>query len=146
VERGLVEPSLKTLRSLAGHFGTSVAALFDEGDGPSVHVSVEGARSRISSPQGHIQYERLTPGNGKLEVLRGLLEVGGTSSDACWSHDAVECAYVLRGTLTVQVGENQHHDVPTGAAISFDSNLPHRYVNRGAERVEFVLSVTPPTP
>lgn len=147
VERGIVEPSLKTLRTLSGYFGTSVSALFDEGGTtPTVHVSRPGARSRISSPQGHIQYERLMVGNGKLEVLRGVLEAGGTSSDKCWSHDAVECAYVLAGTLTVQIGDDQHHEVAAGAAISFDSNLPHRYLNHGAETVEFLLSVTPPTP
>jgi transcriptional regulator with XRE-family HTH domain len=146
VERGVVEPSLKTLRSLAGYFGTSVATLFDDGGAPAVHVSVEGARSRISTPQGHVLYERLTAGNGKLEVLRAVLDVGGTSSDECWSHDAVECAFVISGSLTAEVGENQYHEVAAGAAISFDSNMPHRYLNRGSETVEFILSVTPPTP
>lgn len=145
VERGVAEPSLKTLRSLARYFGTSVATLFDDGDRPGAHVSLPGDRSRISSPTGHIQYERLAQGSGLLEVLRGVLEPGETSSDDKWAHDAVECAYVLTGTLTVEVGRAEY-DVLPAAAISFDSNQPHRYLNRGTERVEFILSVTPPTP
>ncbi|HQR25526.1 MAG TPA: cupin domain-containing protein [Nocardioides sp.] len=145
VERGVVEPSLKTLRSLSAHFGTSVATLFEETSPAPVHVSRPGSRSRISSPPGQIQYERLTPGNGQLEVLHGTLEPGESSSEACWAHDAIECAYVLTGILTVEVGEDTH-EVPADAAVSFDSNRPHRYLNRGDQTVRFILSVTPPTP
>lgn len=145
IERGVTEPSLKTLRSLARYFGSSVATLFDEKDAPRVHVSRPDRRSRLSSPKGHIQYERLTPGNGQLEVLRGVLGPGENSSDETWSHDAVECVYVLTGVLTVEVG-GTGHDVPAGIAITLDSNQPHRYVNHSAQRVEFILSVTPPTP
>ncbi|KAA1380705.1 helix-turn-helix domain-containing protein [Aeromicrobium fastidiosum] len=146
VERGVAEPSLKTLRSLATFFGTSVSTLFDDGeDLPGVHLSLPGERSRISSPSGHIQYERIAQGRGQLEVLIGVLGPGDTSSDEAWAHEAVECAYVLTGTLTVEVGRATH-EVPVGAAISFDSNQPHRYLNRGSEQVRFILSATPPTP
>jgi transcriptional regulator with XRE-family HTH domain len=145
IERGVVEPSLKTLRSLAGYFGTSVSALFDEGAVVEAYVSRPGTRPRISSPRGSIQYERLTKGNGKLEVLRGVLAPGDSSSDAGWSHDAVECAYVLAGSLTVEIGDTTY-DVGAGSAVTLNSNKPHRYINNGSEVVEFLLSVTPPTP
>ncbi len=73
IERGVTEPSLRALRQLARVFGQSVATLFDEGAAPACHIGREGERSRIVSPRGFIQYERLAPGNGQLEVLRGLL-------------------------------------------------------------------------
>lgn len=145
IERGVTEPSLKSLRLLATVFGESVATLFDD-EGPlSVHVSKAGERSRIISPKGHVQYERMGPSNGQLEVLRGVLEAGETSSDEQWSHPSVECAYVVRGTLTVKVGRGIY-TVATGDTITLDSRQPHSYSNETSETVEYILAVTPPTP
>lgn len=145
IERGTTEPSLRSLRLLANVFGQAISALFEDDAVPAVHVSRAGERSRITSPRGHIQYERLAPGNGQLEVLRGLLAPGETSSDEPWSHAALECAYVIHGTLTAIVGGTSH-EVKAGDAITLDSRQPHRYCNNGTEFVEFILSVNPPTP
>lgn len=145
IERGVTEPSLKSLRMLAKAFGESVATLFDDEASLSVHVSKAGERSRITSPKGHVQYERMGPGNGQLEVLRGVLEPGETSSEEQWSHPSVECAYVVRGTLTVTVARSTHQ-VVAGDAVTIDSRQPHKYGNDTASTVEFILAVTPPTP
>lgn len=145
VERGITEPSLKTLRALANVFGQSVSTLFEEDVAVVVHVSRPGERSKISSPKGLIQYERLTHGNGQLEVLRGVLNPGEQSSEAAWSHPAVECAYVLTGTLLAIVGTKTYR-VEAGEAITIDSRQPHKYQNDTGGVVEFVLAVNPPTP
>lgn len=145
VERGITEPSLKSLRALAGVFGQSVSALFEEPNPVSLHVSRPGERSKISTPVGHIQYERLTPGNGQLAVLKGTLAPAERSGDHPWAHPAIECVYVLTGVLTVLVGD-QTVTVESGEAITIDSNQPHLYSNETGETVTFILSVTPPTP
>jgi transcriptional regulator with XRE-family HTH domain len=145
VERGITEPSLATLRRLAGVFGESVASLFDDRAAPVVWVSRPGERSTLRGPKGQVAYERLTPGNGQMEVLRGVLEPGEATSAEPWSHASLECAFVVAGVLTTEV-DGTAREVLAGEAITFDSRLPHRYVNTSAERVEFLLSVTPPTP
>lgn len=145
IERGVTEPSLATVRKLAGVFGESVASLFDDADRPAVWVSRPGERSSLMGPRGRVRYERLTPGNGQLEVLRGTLLPGEASSDEPWSHPSVECAVVLAGQLTVEVGERTH-EVAAGESITFDSRQPHRYRNAGAAEVEFLICVTPPNP
>ncbi|MGV8912056.1 MAG: helix-turn-helix domain-containing protein [Rhodoglobus sp.] len=145
IERGVTEPSLKSLRLLATVFGESISTLFDDATLLTVHVSHAGERSRITTPKGHVQYERLAPSNGQLEVLRGVLAPGETSSDEQWGHPAVECVVVLAGTLTVEVARSSF-DVVKGDAITIDSRQPHRYCNETKETVEFILSVTPPTP
>ena len=145
VERGVTDPSLKSLRSIAEVFGQSVSALFDDGAVPAVHISREGERSRVVSPRGYVQFERLAPGNGQLEVLRGLLGPGEVSSDGPSSHPSIECTYVVAGTLTVTVGDARY-EVTAGEAITIGPDQPHLYSNDGAGKVEFVQAVTPPIP
>jgi transcriptional regulator with XRE-family HTH domain len=142
IERGVTDPSLKSLRSIAEAFGQPVAALFDDGAVPPVHISRAGQRSRIVSPQGCIQYERLAPGNGQLEVLRGLLNPGESSSDRPSSHPSIECTYVVSGILTVTIGRARY-EVAAGEAITIGPGQPHLYSN-SAGTVEFVQAVTPP--
>ena len=145
IERGVTEPSLATLRRLAGVFGESVSALFDDQDRPPVWVSRPGNRSTLAGPRGTVGYERLTPSNGRLEVLRGVLVPGEATSDELWAHPSLECAVVVEGTLTVDIGPDAHR-VTAGDAITFDSRQPHRYRNDSAADVEFLISVTPPNP
>lgn len=145
VERGVTDPSLKTLRALSSVFGEASSSLFSNSQPVLLHVSRPGERSRISSPTGHIQYERITPNNGQLEVLRGTLHSGDWSSDTPWSHDAIECVYVEEGVLTVIVGERRL-SLETGESVTFESRQPHRYGNETDEITTFILSVTPPTP
>lgn len=145
IERGKAEPSLKSLRLLASVLGQSVSDLFDESGPIAATVSRAGERSRITSPRGYIQYERLAASNGQLEVLRGLLGPGEVSSDAPWAHPSVECVVVLAGALTVHIAE-QSLQVSAGESVTFDSRQPHRYQNASDGEVEFLVSVAPPTP
>lgn len=146
IERGVTDPSLRTLRLLADHFGQSIATLFQ--GTPSMdaaHVTRPDDRMIISATDGQVHYRRVTHGNGQLEVLHGMLEPGEASSDEAWSHEAVECAYVLAGELTVEV-DGETFALGTGEAITLCSARPHRYVNAGEQATEFLVSVTPPTP
>lgn len=145
IERGVTEPSLATLRRLTGVFGESMASLFEDRSAPQVWLSRPGERSTLRGPHGQIGYERLTPGNGQMEVLRGVLEPGEAISEEPWSHPSLECAFVVAGTLTVEL-DGVPRVVAAGEAITFDSRLAHRYRNGAAERVEFLISVAPPTP
>lgn len=147
LERGVAEPSLRSLRALSTVFGTDASTLFDGGT-PGVlktYVSRPGQRPRISSPIGQIQYERVTPNNGQVEVLKGHLEPGDWSSEEPWAHEAVECAYVETGTLTVEI-ESEEFTLESGESVTFSSNRAHRYGNLSSAPVSFLLSVSPPTP
>lgn len=145
VERGIREPSLKTLRALSTAFGASTSAMFAQPGPIPVHHSRPGERSRLQSPQGTVQYERLTPSNGQLEVLRGVLQPGEMSSTEDWAHIAVECAYVLEGVVTIHV-DGQRLPVSAGEALTFDAARPHRYVNEGDAPAVYLTVATPPTP
>lgn len=146
LERGISQPSLKTLRALSRVFGSSASALFARASQETiVHISIPGQRSRISSPVGIVQYERLTPNNGQLEVLRGILHPGEWSSEEPWAHEAFECVYVVESSLTVIIGQKKYH-VASGESISFHGSQPHQYGNLSDQIVTFIVSVSPPTP
>lgn len=145
IERGVTEPSLATLRKLAAVFGESIAVLFAEESAPAVWQSRPGKRSILRGPHGSIEYERLTPGNGRVEVLRTVLKPGQDTSAELWGHASLECAYVIAGELTVQVGETEYL-VPAGESLTFEARQPHRYHNASAGPVEVLLSISPPIP
>ncbi|MYU22681.1 cupin domain-containing protein [Streptomyces sp. SID8352] len=145
IENGNADPSVATLRKLAGVFDSDIAALFSEPNAPMVHISRPGTRSLLSAPQGRITYERLTPGRGDLEVLRANLAPGDVSSAEPWAHPSSECALVLSGTIVVEINE-ENHELLAGDSVTFDSRLPHRYLNTSREPAALVIAVTPPTP
>jgi transcriptional regulator with XRE-family HTH domain len=145
IEREVTEPSLTTLRALSGVFGESMAALFLDPQAPAVWLSRPGERTQIIGPKGGVSYERITPGNGPMEVLRAVFAPGQYSVMSTVSHPSVECMYVVRGAMVVEVAGVAHHAL-AGEAITFEATHPHRYINRGDVDAEIILSVTPPVP
>jgi len=145
IERGTTDPSLATIRKLAAVFGADLATLFAEPAPAAVHHSKPGKRTGLAAADGHITYERLTPGRTDLEVLKGTLGPGEATSEEGWSHPSTECAVVITGTVTAEVG-GVTYELLTGESITFDSRVLHRYMNRGDVPAEFILSVTPPNP
>jgi transcriptional regulator with XRE-family HTH domain len=145
VERSLTDPSLETVRRLATVFGESITSLFAEPGAPSVWISRPGSRSTLTAPAGQVSYERLTAGNGELEVLRAVLEPGQVSAQEPRGHPSTECVYVVSGELIAQIAGVDYR-VIGGESISFDARLPHRYRNMSASQTEAILSMTPPSP
>ncbi|MGH3384431.1 MAG: helix-turn-helix domain-containing protein [Nocardioidaceae bacterium] len=146
VERGLTDPSLETLRRIAQALEVPIFSLFqDDGGGDEAVRVVRGDRRMfVRSPHGDITYSRISAGPGRLEVLEGMLEAGGTSSEELWSHPSEECAVVLAGRLTLQVGDDEWV-LAEQDSCSFDSRLPHRYLNPTKKPCRFLLAVTPPS-
>ncbi|WP_114905868.1 cupin domain-containing protein [Ornithinimicrobium murale] len=145
LENATTDPSLATLRKLANVFDTSIATLFGDPDAPLVHLSVPGERVHLTAPTGNFAYDRVTPGRGDLEVLHVVMAPGDQSSAEGWAHQSTECAYVIAGEVTVELS-GERRVLSAGHALTFDSQLPHRYINDSAGQAEMILSVTPPTP
>lgn len=145
IEREVTEPSLTTLRNLSVVFGESMSALFSDPAAPSVWISRPGERVTLTVPKGGISYERLTRGNGQMEVLRAVFEPGQFSSSEAVTHPSLECVYVISGELTAEIA-GQLHVVRAGESITFEADAPHRYLNNGKDRCEMIVSVTPPIP
>lgn len=145
VERGLTDPSLETLRRVAQALDVPIFSLFQDDElETAVRVVRSDRRMCVSSPAGALAYSRVSAGPGKLEMLEGVLEPSGASSEQLWSHPSEECTLVLDGELVVEVGE-QHWVLAQGDSCSFNSRLPHRYRNTAEVPCRFVIAVTPPS-
>ncbi|MBB3182235.1 helix-turn-helix domain-containing protein [Variovorax sp. Sphag1AA] len=145
IEREVTQPSLATLRALSSVFNEPMDALFQDPAVPTIRVSRPGERTLLVRPKDTISYERLTCGDGPMEVLRTVLNPGQFSLSTKATHETVECIYVVRGVLTVELA-GITHEVRAGEAFNFDAIHSHRYGNNGNEDAEVVISITPPIP
>ncbi len=168
IETGKSRPSMSTLFAIARELHISLDELFSEqrgepapaketgGEhaGPAVpasgappegvvatqHVQRAGGRSAIDLETG-VRWERLTPPHANHDVafLYVVYEVGGSSSpdDSLMSHGGREYGLVLSGWLEVTVG-TETYELGSGDSICFDSTVPHRVRNIGAEPVHGV--------
>ncbi|MBL5972362.1 MAG: cupin domain-containing protein [Candidatus Leucobacter sulfamidivorax] len=145
LERGLVDPSLETLRRISRALDVPLFSLFAEAkDEHTVSVIRSGQETTIRSPDGSLVYKRKSHTVADLEVLAVTMLPRSESRDALWSHEAEECIVVMSGDLVVETSAGVYALAP-GDSCHYDSRLPHRFVNKSDQRVEFLISVTPPS-
>ncbi|MGJ8623529.1 MAG: helix-turn-helix domain-containing protein [Yoonia sp.] len=142
IELGRVQPSVDTLYSISNALNISVDQLFnssaqDDADipsgrdglhtGPTQGVVRAADRQRIRLAGG-IQWELLTPvPDSNLEFLRVVYEPGAASCpvDALVRHGGAEYAFIISGTLGLQVGFEKY-ELNAGDSMTFNADNPHR--------------------
>lgn len=145
VERGRVDPSLATLRSIARSLEIPLFELFAAQDGaPQVEIVRAGAATEITSPDRGLVYSRMSKLGGSLEVLKAHLSPGATSHGEPWTHPAEECVVVLAGELCVEV-DGIDYRLNAGDSCYFDSRMPHRFLNESAKEAVYIIAATPPS-
>lgn len=145
VERGLVDPSLETLRQIAQVLDVPLFELFvPEVDSEQMHVMRAGDEMTLMTHSGDLKYRRKSTVGKQLEVLAGELLPGGVSRETMWSHEAEECIVVTRGRLVIET-DRERLELAEGDSCHFNSRIPHRFVNETEEGTDFIVSVTPPS-
>ncbi|MEO8477899.1 MAG: cupin domain-containing protein [Actinomycetota bacterium] len=146
VERGVANPSVASLRSLAEALGATVASFFEEGREPIGHVVRAADRPKLIHPKRLWEDELLTPATArKLQVIMSVVEPGQGSGDQPYTHDSdEECVIVLEGRLAFWVAEDAYV-LEAGDSILFESRVPHRNRNPGPEPAKVLWIATPPS-
>lgn len=144
VERGINDPSLDTVRRIAGYLGVPVFDLFQGYAAASVVVQRSSDVITVSAAHTHWTVRQIGPGNPAIELLEGILEPGTASTAEPHSHPASEVVHVVEGSVDVEVGGVVHR-LELGDSCSFDSRTPHRYLNPTGARARLLLAVTPPS-
>ncbi len=144
VERGETSPTLTVAERIATGLDLSLSQLvrLDESDGVTV---VRKRARRRGGARGH-RYEVLTPPlpGQRAEVSMHLLEAGAATAgpDDPPMHEpgSRETAVVLEGRLRLLCG-GAAHELQEGDAVTFDSDLPHRFENASGKAARFCAVV-----
>ncbi|MFD3454708.1 helix-turn-helix domain-containing protein [Streptomyces sp. NPDC058691] len=143
IENGHCEPSVATLYALVSELSISFDQLLaGPGTEPGPSPSAAPA-SPLVTPEDRavlvmdsgVTWERLTPSPDPLvDALLVTYPPGSSSSTngGLMSHQGREYGFLMSGRLTVRLGFETHHLEP-GSSISFDSAVPHLYVNESDE-------------
>jgi transcriptional regulator with XRE-family HTH domain len=145
LERGRGNPSFLTLRRLAAALQVPLGHFLQGPDtGPMVVRADRRKHLRLPTEPGLV-YELLTPDlGGTLEVLRSQIPPGFDNRGRPFQHDGEECVHLLSGTLQVGIG-GRRFELADGDSITYDSSVPHYWVNASGIVAVIIGAVTPPS-
>lgn len=145
IENAHTSPSIATLKKIAEALGVNIVDFFNEERQGAPVVTREHDRRDVFLANWNARIQQLVGSTeGKhMQPFYTVVQPGGGSHDS-YSHVGEEFGIVLRGTLTITVGE-QAYRVEPKESFYYSSRIPHRWVNEGDEEVEVVWVVSPPT-
>ena len=141
VERGETSPTLAVAERIAGGLELTLSQLLRLDEGGHVLVIRAGER-RGRRHRGH-RTEELTPPlpGQRADVSRHVLDPGAATGrredPPLHEPGARETAVVLAGAPTLLI-DDERHDLVAGDSVTFDADLPHRFVNEGDEPAELL--------
>lgn len=144
IERGRVEPAIRTLRVIANALHVPVFHFFLDEPSPSIVVR-RHQRARFTFPDRNVVNELLTPDlQRKLEVMTATLGPGTSTAEVPMPHAGDECLVVLQGQALIEVAGNQYL-LNAEDSIYIEAELPHRITNPSAtEPLRYIAAITPP--
>lgn len=135
LETGRRQPSLPMLLALARVYGTTVSELLGETVADRDAV-VRAADMEPTRAGGWTYWQAGASGRG-MQALRVHVP-HGSQGDIVRVHPGEEWLHVLRGRLTLRLGDATHRLAP-GDSAHFDSLTPHRIGARDPDGVELLF-------
>src|SRR3954470_24451149 len=147
IERGRLFPTLPTLLRIALVFGLGLEFFF-AGAREKPLVAVVRRRERVRLPErpqardSAFHFESLDYPAVERRFNTYYAEFLPVAPDKRRPHEhaGVEFIYVLQGTLSMQIGADEHA-LSRGDSVYFDASIPHSY-SRGGERACSAIVVT----
>ena len=129
VERGETEPSLSSLRKIAGEFDVPVYVLLDDHKNDSSLTIRREERMTAHVRKNSVEYEFLTPFSSQ--------------NFSPIVHHSEETLLVVKGTLKVVVGE-ETIVLREGDTTIIKEDFPHTCINDDDDYTEVISVITPP--
>ncbi|MBO8156993.1 MAG: helix-turn-helix transcriptional regulator [Bacillaceae bacterium] len=143
IERGNADPTITTLYKLCKGLDITIGELLLN-DVHSDLVVRKSERKIMTLPDSKATYQLLTSGiRTNLEMIMVELEPNQQDRQLI-SHKGEECGFVLKGSLTVVLGDEEYH-LNEGDSITFNSSIPHRFINNGSGTSISIWAMTPPS-
>jgi transcriptional regulator with XRE-family HTH domain len=142
LENGLVSPSLGSLQKIAEALGVTLGEFFAAAAaGADEDLIVRSSnRRRLDSTWTDAQLEALgsMTRSRRLEPVLAIFGAGGKSGNHLHSHSREEFAFVLKGRVTLCLGDEES-ELVAGDAVTLPAHALHRWENRGKDRVEILI-------
>jgi len=145
VERGGVQPGLALLQRLAACYSIDVADLFGGPTAADPKIRKWSESDVLLSDEGRVRVRAVARSE---MICSDMYEADpGGGSGGSYEHDGDECALVLEGTAEFVFGDSRTMVLGPGESVSFNSRIPHRWVNSGPERLRMIwTNARPPRP
>lgn len=142
VERGVTTPSLPRLTSIAETLGVDVRHFFEnDAESPCIVRADQG--KRLKGVTG-VSVELLSAHpSGKSMQPYCVTCRPGTSRVFTSAHPGEKCGFILKGELTITVGE-ETFALAAGDSIHFNQHQPHSWHNNGDKECTVIWTVSPP--
>ena len=142
VERGVTMPSLSRLTTLAKALDVEMGYFFeDDVSSPCVVRLNQGKRLR-STADTIVELLSTDLPDKEIQPNRVVCQPGA-SRDQLPTHPGEEFGFVLKGQLTVTVGE-ETFVLEAGDSIHYQALQPHLWRNEGDEEFIAIWAVSPP--
>lgn len=143
IERGKADPTITTLYKLCKGLDITIGSLVMDEPEPQ-RIVRRDHRKTIFLPNSKAKYQLLTSSlRTNLEMIMVELEPNEQDRQLI-SHTGEECGFVLKGELTV-VLDDEEFVLNEGDSITFNSSIPHRFINQGNETCISIWAMTPPS-
>lgn len=143
IERGNADPTMTTLYKICEGLNTTITSLI-VGEQKPERVVRKNSRRTLFLPNSKVKYQLLTSHLKKnLEMI--LVELEPKQQDRqLISHQGEEVGFILQGQLTIILGDEEYV-LEEGDSITFESTIPHRFINHGDEKSVSIWTMTPPS-
>ena len=148
IERGIVSPSIRSLRQLSKALDVPVSWFF-HADEPGIQKDSEmivraSHRRRLTLTKSGVLKELLTPSSSeKLQMFLITLEPNASTGPEPNEGTGEKCGIVLVGALELVI-DGRVYALWEGDSFAFDSSRPHFVSNPGSAVTRALWITTPP--
>jgi len=145
IERGVVYPSLDSLKRIASALHLKLDYFFKGEKAPSKTIVRREKRQKFFLKDSKALVEVLSSSGIEvlMEPLIFTLEPKGHTGKQLSTHEGEEFGLVLEGMIKVEIGE-ECYLLKEGDSISFDSMLPHKFINIGNGKAKILWVIFSP--
>jgi transcriptional regulator with XRE-family HTH domain len=142
LENGLVSPSLGSMQKIAESLGVTLGDFFAAAaaDADEDMIVRPPDRRRLDSTwtDAHLEALGSMKRSRRLEPVLAIFGPGGKSGKHLHSHSREEFAFVLKGKVTLTLGDEES-ELVAGDAVTLPAHSPHCWENRGKDVVEVLM-------
>lgn len=148
LERGLANPSINTLKTIAQALDVQLFTFFIEDDKKeNLVVKPQDRKQMILPSEGNeiITYELLSPDlNGDIELAIMTLTPKSHTSKDNFKHFGEEVAYVSKGTVHLFLNDEEV-TLNEGDSVKIPPHMLHRWYNPYNIEAVVIFAVSPPS-